>query len=108
MSSFGASGTITHGLFASKMSDASSDCHVKELFFSFLRLNLLPLLCKLPIHFGLPRNGGQPSAMTGALSPYINATLSDHVVGGKILLPGVGYQEIAGVAVLGSGPALVL
>ena len=32
---------------------------------------------------------------TGQLSPSANAIIFDHVVGGNILLPGVGYIEMA-------------
>ena len=38
---------------------------------------------------------------TGVLSPSAEALFSDHVVGGRILLPGVGYLEMTFIANLG-------
>ena len=38
---------------------------------------------------------------TGVLSPSAEALFADHVVGGQILLPGVGYLEMMFIANLG-------
>ena len=42
---------------------------------------------------------------TGVLSPSAEALFSDHVVGGQILLPGVGYLEMTFIANLGRNSA---
>jgi hypothetical protein len=43
---------------------------------------------------------------SGALSPSAELLFSDHVVGGKILFPGVGYVEVAFAANIGRGSVL--
>ena len=40
-------------------------------------------------------DGADKLVSIGRLSPFANAAMSDHVVGGNILLPGVGYIEMA-------------
>ena len=44
---------------------------------------------------------------TGVLSPSADALFADHVVGGQILLPGVGYLEMAFIANLGRYSAFI-
>ena len=40
-------------------------------------------------------DGADKLVSSGRLSPSANAAMSDHVIGGNILLPGVEYIEMA-------------
>ncbi len=50
---------------------------------------------------GRPLGSHQDEISTGILSPSAEALFADHVVGGRILLPGVGYLEMTFIANLG-------
>ena len=45
-------------------------------------------------------------AFSGTLTPSAELLFSDHVVGGNILFPGVGYVEVAFAANIGRGSVL--
>ena len=97
LSSFGFSGTIAHGAFEARK-PVTTPTDSKSLYRNrgFItssdttRLNWL---------LGAP-GPQQPRldeavVFSGALSPSAEALFSHHVVGGTIILPGVGYVEMA-------------
>ena len=106
LSSFGFSGTIAHGAFEARKPAASpteSKAHYRNRRFvapsDTTRLNWL---------FEAP-GPQQPRldeavVFSGALSPSAEDLFSHHVVGSTIILPGVGYIELAFAA--SSGRAL--
>jgi hypothetical protein len=94
LSSFGFSGTIAHGAFAG-LAGAQLSCNGRSL--SLYRASVLlgaPHALRLHMRrestttFHLP-SSGMP------LSPAADAAIAEHVVGGGVLLPGVGYLEMA-------------
>ena len=97
LSSFGFSGTIAHGAFEARKT-ATSPADAKSLYRNRRHVissdaTRLDWLLEAP--------GPQPSQLdeavvfSGALSPSAEALFSHHVVGGTIILPGVGYVEMA-------------
>ena len=107
LSSFGFSGTIAHGAFearkpATRPADARSLYRNRRSIVSSdtTRLDWL-------IEAPGPQQSGLDEAVvfSGALSPSAEALFSHHVVGGAIILPGVGYVELAFAA--SSGLSLI-
>ena len=107
LSSFGFSGTIAHGAFEARktivsMSNDSTSPYRNRRFVTPSDTNRLDWLLEAP--------GPQQSRLeeavvfSGALSSAAEALFSHHVVGGTIILPGVGYVEMAFAA--SSGRAL--
>ena len=106
LSSFGFSGTIAHGAFEARkrvttLTDSTS-LYRNRRFVAPSDTTRLDWLLEAP--------GPQQSRLdeavvfSGALSPSAEALFSHHVVGGTIILPGVGYVEMAFAA--SSGRAL--
>ena len=97
LSSFGFSGTIAHGAFEARK-PVTSPTDAKSLYRNrrFIapsdttRLNWL-LEAPVPQQ---PRLD-EAAVFSGALSSAAEALFSHHVVGGTIILPGVGYVEMA-------------
>ena len=97
LSSFGFSGTIAHGAFEVRK-PATSPMDTKSLY-----RNRRDVLSSdtTRLDWLLEAPGPQPSRLdeavvfSGALSPSAEALFSHHVVGGAIILPGVGYVEMA-------------
>ena len=105
MSSFGFSGTIAHGAFAAESQVALANPGVSTSLYRGQRSSTpselkwrLTLRAKTPEH---PVDSRFAEISTGVLSPSAEALFSDHVVGGRILLPGVGYLEMTFIANLG-------
>jgi hypothetical protein len=106
LSSFGFSGTIAHGAFEARK-PVTSPIESKSLYRNrrfvapsdTTRLNWL-LEAPGPQHTRLD----EAVVFSGALSSSAEALFSHHVVGGTIILPGVGYVEMAFAA--SSGRAL--
>ena len=107
LSSFGFSGTIAHAAFEARKTIVSESNDAKSLyrnrrFITHSSTTRLDWLLEAP--------GPQQSRLdeavvfSGALSPSAEALFSHHVVGGAIILPGVGYVEMAFAA--SSGRAL--
>jgi hypothetical protein len=108
LSSFGFSGTIAHGAFearktvVSMMSNDSKSLYRNRRFVLSSDTTRLDWLLEAP--------GPQQSRLdeavvfSGALSSAAEALFSHHVVGGTIILPGVGYVEMAFAA--NTSPAL--
>ena len=106
LSSFGFSGTIAHGAFEARKA-VTSPSDTKSLYRNrrhvvssdATRLNWL-------LEAPDPQTSRLDEAIvfSGALSPSAEALFSHHVVGGTIILPGVGYVEMAFAA--SSGRAL--
>ena len=64
----------------------------------------LTWLAEKPNDFGSPVN--DTVVFSGTLTPSAELLFSDHVVGGNILFPGVGYVEVAFAANIGRGSVL--
>ena len=58
----------------------------------------MTLRAEMPGH---PVDSHLDEISTGLLAPSAEALFADHVVGGQILLPGVGYLEMMFIANLG-------
>ena len=105
LSSFGFSGTIAHGAFAAQNSAVSASSRVsKSLYRSRHRLAPSDLKWCLSLRPEKPTQQAGPhldETTIGVLSPSAEALFADHVVGGQILLPGVGYVEMTFIANLG-------
>ena len=106
LSSFGFSGTIAHGAFEARR-PAASPTYSKSLyrnrrFVAPSGTTRLDWLLEAPG----PQQARVDEAVvfSGALSSEAEALFSHHVVGGAIILPGVGYVEMAFAA--SSGRAL--
>ena len=97
LSSFGFSGTIAHGAFEARQ-PADSPVDAKSLyrnrrFISSSDTTRLDWLLEAP---GLQQSRlDEAVVFSGALSSSAEALFSHHVVGGTIILPGVGYVEMA-------------
>jgi acyl transferase domain-containing protein len=98
LSSFGFSGTIAHGAFEARKTIVSVSNDSKSLYRN--RRSITPSdttrlgwLLEAPS----PQQSRLDEAVvfSGALSPLAEALFSHHVVGGAIILPGVGYVEMA-------------
>ena len=106
LSSFGFSGTIAHGAFEARK-PATSPTDATSLYRN--RRSIAPS-DTTRLDWLLEAPGPQQSRLdeavvfSGALSPSAEALFSHHVVGGTIILPGVGYVEMAFAA--SSGRAL--
>ena len=61
-------------------------------------------LAEKPNNFGPAVN--EAVIFSGLLTPSAELLFSDHVVGGNILFPGVGYVEVAFAANIGRGSVL--
>ena len=98
LSSFGFSGTIAHGAFEARKTIVSRSNDSKSLYRN--RRFIAPS-DTTRLDWLLEAPGLQPSRLdeavvfSGALSPSAEALFSHHVVGGAIILPGVGYVEMA-------------
>ena len=98
LSSFGFSGTIAHGAFEARkptvsMSDDSNSLYRNRRFMAPSTTTRLDWLLEAPG----PQQPRLDEAVvfSGALSSSAEALFSHHVVGGTIILPGVGYVEMA-------------
>ena len=107
VSSFGFSGTIAHGAFEARKTIVSMSNDAKSLYRN--RRFVVPS-DTTRLDWLLEAPGPQQARLdeavvfAGALSSPAEALFSHHVVGGTIILPGVGYVEMAFAA--GSGRAL--
>ena len=105
LSSFGFSGTIAHGAFCA-LAEAEAvriDSSI-SLYRASLSLGKSPR--RLHLRPGSSSASAPVSAGTPPLSPVVDAAFSEHVVGGGVLLPGVGYVEMAMAFSRGSKLAL--
>ena len=107
LSSFGFSGTIAHAAFEARktvvtMSNDSKSLYRNRRFLTPIDTTRLDWMIEAPG----PQQSRLEEAVTfsGALSSSAEALFSHHVVGGTIILPGVGYVEMAFAA--SSGLAL--
>jgi len=98
LSSFGFSGTIAHGAFEARktivsMSNDSKSLYRGRRFITSSETTRLDWLLEAPG----PQEPRPDEAVvfSGALSPSALLLFSHHVVGGTIILPGVGYVEMA-------------
>ena len=97
LSSFGFSGTIAHGAFEARK-PVTSPTDSKSLYRN--RRSVAPS-DPIRLDWLLEAPGPQQSRLdeavvfSGALSSAAEALFSHHVVGGTIILPGVGYVEMA-------------
>ena len=97
LSSFGFSGTIAHGAFDARK-PATSPTDAKSLY---LNRRFVAPSDTTRLNWLLEAPGPQQSRLdeavvfSGALSSSAEALFSQHVVGGAIILPGVGYVEMA-------------
>ena len=92
-------------MFAAKSTGASTNTGVFKSLYRGLR-NSAPgdLKWRLSLREEMPRQSivsHLDEISTGVLSPSAEALFADHVVGGQILLPGVGYLEMMFIANLG-------
>jgi len=107
LSSFGFSGTIAHGAFEARKTIVSISNDSKSLYRN--RRSIVPS-DTTRLDWLLEAPGPQPfrldkaDVFSGALSPSALLLFSHHVVSGTIILPGVGYVEMALAA--SSGRAL--
>ena len=98
LSSFGFSGTIAHGAFEARKTIVSTSNVAKSLYRN--RQFVAPS-ATVRLDWLIEAPGPQPSRLdeavvfSGALSPSALLLFSHHVVGGTIILPGVGYVEMA-------------
>ena len=98
LSSFGFSGTIAHGAFEARKTIVSTSNDAKSLY-----RNRRPVVSSdtTRLNWLLDAPGPQQARLdeavvfSGTLSPSAEALFSHHVVGGTIILPGVGYVEMA-------------
>ena len=110
LSSFGFSGTIAHGAFEARKTVVSMSNDSKSLY-----RNRRPVATgdATRLDWLLEASGPQQSRLdeavvfSEALSPSAAALFSHHVVGGTIILPGVGYVEMAFAASSGRALAAV-
>jgi hypothetical protein len=110
LSSFGYSGTIAHGAFEGRKIIVSLSNDAKSLY-----RNRRLIACNetTRLDWLLEAPGPQQPRLdeavvfSGALSPSAEALFSHHVVGGTIILPGVGYVEMAFAASSGRALAAV-
>jgi hypothetical protein len=111
LSSFGFSGTIAHGAFeprkpvTSGSPSDSKSLYRNRRFITSSDTTRLDWLLEAPS----PQQSRLDEAVvfSGALSPSAEALFSHHVVGGTIILPGVGYVEMAFAASSGRALAAV-
>ena len=109
LSSFGFSGTIAHGAFEARKTRVSRSNDSKSLY----RNRRFAPSNKTRLDWLLEAPGPQQSRLdeavvfSGALSSSAEALFSHHVVGGTIILPGVGYVEMAFAASSGRALAAV-
>ena len=113
LSSFGFSGTIAHGAFearkvvtlGSASARDSKSLYRNRRFVAPSNTSRLDWLLEAPG----PQQAQPDKAVvfSGALSPSAEALFSHHVVGGTIILPGVGYVEMAFAASSGRALAAV-
>ena len=100
MSSFGYSGTIAHGAFEACRSPSSEGTRDCKSLYRNRHGNTKPCVkWQLSLLSEVPRqqvgSGFDESIVsTGVFTPSAEALLSHHIVGGRILLPGVGYLEM--------------
>ena len=115
LSSFGFSGTIAHGAFAAKKETALADAtkHPKSLYRDRRTLSTgiemrpwLSWLIEVPGPKQSNLSFDDSASSIGTLTASVIEILSDHVVGGNILLPGVGYVEMAFTASSGRNSAI--
>ena len=102
LSSFGFSGTIAHGAFAANCPGVSISIGVSRSLYRGRR-STAPgdLKWRLALRAETPRkliDSYLDKVSIGVLSSSAEALFSDHVVGGQILLPGVGYLEMTFIA----------
>ena len=108
LSSFGFSGTIAHGAFEARK-PATSPLDAEALY----RNRRFAPSNKTRLDWLLEAPGPQQSRLdeavvfSGALSSSAEALFAHHVVGGSIILPGVGYVEMAFAASSGRALAAV-
>ena len=97
LSSFGYSGTIAHGAFEARKT-ATSPADAKSLY---RNRRYITSVATTRLDWLLEAPGPQQPRLdeavvfSGALSSSAEALFSHHVVGGAIILPGVGYVEMA-------------
>ena len=111
MSSFGYSGTIAHGAFEACRSKYDTFIQSNK---SLYRRRHVASRAEVPTRLNWlaekPNNIGpavnDTVVFSGVLTPSAELLLSDHVVGGNILFPGVGYVEVAFAANLDQASAL--
>ena len=105
LSSFGFSGTIAHGAFASMCSAVSLSTGVSKSLYRGRRGSTpSDIQWCLALRAETPRqsiDSHLDETSTGILSSSAEALFADHVVHGRILLPGVGYLEMSFIANLG-------
>ena len=100
LSSFGFSGTIAHGAFAANSPTALLSTGFSRSLYRNLRSVVAAgaqLRLTLALDVSMQRIDSRPEesiVSAGILSSSAEALFSDHVVGGGILLPGVGYIEM--------------
>ena len=107
LSSFGFSGTIAHGAFEARktiisMGNDSKSLYRNRQFIASSDTTRLDWL--IEAHGPQQPRLDEAVVFSGALSPSAEVLFSHHVVGGTIILPGVGYVEMAFAA--SSGRAL--
>ena len=101
MSSFGYSGTIAHGAFEACRSERNPFTLSNKSLYRGRHIvaprstapTRLSWLAEKPNNFGPAAN--DTVVFSGVLTPSAELLFSDHVVGGNILFPGVGYVEVA-------------
>ena len=118
LSSFGFSGTIAHGAFGATGRRAVLSGSTRDWQSLFRRRRLLALdatqlrLSRLAATPEAGRLGCCPDtatrASTGTLVPSAGALFSSHVVNDTIILPGVGYMEMAFCAEQGASSTVLL
>ena len=110
LSSFGFSGTIAHGAFEARKTIVSISNNSKSLY---RNRRLVASSDTTRLDWLLEAPGPHQSRLdeavvfSGALSPSAEALFSHHVVAGAIILPGVGYIEMAFAASSGRALAAV-
>jgi len=103
LSSFGFSGTIAHGAFGAP---AEATLVRSNVLYSLYRGKLSTKNApRLRVREGSSTTS-PPSSTGTPLSAAVNAAISEHVVGGGVLFPGVGYVEMAMAFSRASQPAL--
>ena len=110
LSSFGFSGTIAHGAFEARkravsMTNDSKSLYRNRRFIASSDTTRLGWLIEVPA--SQPPGPDEAVVFSGALSSAAEALFSHHVVGGIIILPGVGYVEMAFAASSGRALAAV-
>jgi len=111
LSSFGFSGTIAHGAFEARKTIVSTSSNAAKSLYRNRRFVNPSDTARLSWMIDAP--GPQQSRLeeavvfSGALSSAAEALFSHHVVTGTIILPGVGYVEMAFAASSGEALAAV-